>query len=465
MVVESFCTDTLDLLPDAVVWFDKDANLVQVNQTALDMWGYTSEEVQGMTIFDINPTMTKEIWPTHWEEKVVQSKVFESQHKRKNGEVFPVEIMDHFISVKGKKISCAIIRDITIRKRKESALRGALLEIRELKAKLEAENNYLQNEIEIENNFGDIISQSPAFKPVLKKIQQVASTLSTVLITGESGTGKELIARAIHRLSVRNNRPMIKVNCAALPPNLIESELFGHVKGAFTGALNNKVGKFELADGGTLFLDEIGEMPIELQAKILRALQEGEIEKVGGQGHINVDVRIVAATNKNLEKEIDKGKFREDLFYRLNVFPIHAIPLRERMDDIPILVTYFVEKLGKRLGRTNTEIPMKVIDQLNKYDFPGNIRELENLIERAMIVSTRNKLSLGSWFNPKSRKKESESFIHLDEFQRSYIIKVLKHVNWKVSGPGGAAEILGMRSTTLSSRIEKYGIKRSKEIE
>ena len=344
-------------------------------------------------------------------------------------------------------------------------MRGALLEIKELKAKLEAENNYLQNEIEIENNFGDIISQSPAFKPVLKKIQQVASTLSTVLITGESGTGKELVARAIHRLSTRNNRPMIKVNCAALPPNLIESELFGHVKGAFTGALNNKIGKFELADGGTLFLDEIGEMPIELQAKILRALQEGEIEKVGGQGHINVDVRIIAATNKNLEKEIEKGKFREDLFYRLNVFPIHSIPLRERMDDIPILVTYFVEKLGKRLGRTNTEIPMKVIDQLNKYDFPGNIRELENLIERAMIVSTRNKLSLGSWFNPKSRKKESESFIHLDEFQRNYIIKVLKHVNWKVSGPGGAAEILGMRSTTLSSRIEKYGIKRSKEIE
>ena len=451
----------MNLIPDAIIWFDKDANLVEVNDTALKMWGYTREEIKDFTIFDVNPNMSLEIWEDHWNDKVMGSKIFESSHQRSNGEIFPVEIMDHFINFGERKLSCAVVRDITDRKRKESALRGALMEIKELKEKLEAENNYLQEEIEIGNNFGEIISHSSAFKPVLRQIQQVAPTMSTVLITGESGTGKELIARAVHRLSARNKRPMIKVNCAALPPNLIESELFGHEKGAFTGALNSKVGKFELADGGTLFLDEIGEMPIDLQPKILRALQEGEIERVGGQGHKTVDVRIIAATNRNLEKEIDKGKFREDLFYRLNVFPIQSPPLRDRMDDVPILVRYFVEKLGKKLGKTITDVPQKVIDKLMGYDFPGNIRELENLIERALITSAGKKLILGSWFNAKPRKAKSKNFVSLEELQRRHIIEVLKHTSWKVSGKNGAAEILGMRPTTLYSKIEKLDIKRS----
>ncbi len=455
----------MDLLPDAVIWFDRDANLVEVNATGLKMWGYEKSELQGMTVFDINPNMNKENWTAHWEDKVMHSKTFESSHRRANGEVFPVEIMDHLTEIDGQVLSCAIIRDISDRKRKEAALRGALMEIKELKSKLEAENNYLQEEIQVGNNFGEIISQSPAFKPLLRQIQQVAPTMSTVLIGGESGTGKELIARALHRLSPRSGRPMIKVNCAALPPNLIESELFGHEKGAFTGAISSKIGKFELADGGTLFLDEIGEMPLDLQPKILRALQEGEIEKVGGQGHQLVDVRIIAATNRQLAKEVEKGKFREDLFYRLNVFPLEVPPLRERMDDIPVLVRFLAQKLSKKLGKPITDIPQKVLDKLGTYDFPGNVRELENLIERAIITSRGNKLTLGAWFNPKPSKAKPMHFATIEEVQRKHIIAVLQHTKWKVSGASGAAEILGMRPTTLQSRIDKLGIKRSNKVE
>ncbi|MEL6987476.1 MAG: sigma 54-interacting transcriptional regulator, partial [Bacteroidota bacterium] len=346
----------------------------------------------------------------------------------------------------------------------EAALRGALMEIRELKEKLEAEKNYLQEEIEIQNNFGEIITNSKNFKKVLKQLEQVASTNSTVLITGESGTGKELLARAVHQLSPRAGSPLIKVNCAALPANLIESELFGHEKGAFTGALSKKVGKFELADGGTLFLDEIGEMPFELQAKLLRAIQEGEIERLGGNGQINVDVRIIAATNRDLPKEIEKGNFREDLFYRLNVFPIHSIPLRKRKEDIPILTSFFCEKLGAKMGKKISEIPQKVIDKLVSYDFPGNVRELENLIERAVITSRGSKLRLDSWFNPKQKRRKPNSFQPLEQVLKNHIIEVLKHTEWRVSGNNGAAVILGMPATTLYSKMDKLGIKRSMDV-
>jgi len=458
-------SQALDLLPDAIIWFDKDANLVQVNDTGAKMWGYSKEELKTMKVFDINPNMNPDIWDDHWKDKVVQSKVFESSHRRADGSIFPVEIMDHFINIGDKKLSCAVIRDITERKQKESALRGALIEIKELKEKIEAEKNYLQEEIEVRNNFGEIISASDNFKPILKQIQQVASTQSTVLVTGESGTGKELIARAVHRLSPRSGQTMIKINCAALPPNLIESELFGHEKGAFTGAIQVKTGKFELADGGTIFLDEIGEMPLDLQPKLLRALQEGEIEKVGGTQIKKVDVRIIAATNRNLEKEVAKGKFRQDLYYRLNVFPIHSIPLRQRMDDVPLLVRYFVEKLGKKLGKPITEISQKTLDILCAYDYPGNIRELENLIERAMITSRGSKLTIGNWFSSKKIKPKTEEIKTMDQMQKEHIVSVLKHSSWKVSGAGGAAEILGMRPTTLISRMEKLGIKRSSEVE
>lgn len=571
----------LNDLPEAVLWFDENGRFFEVNDTACRNWGYTREEFLQLSVFDVNPNMSSDIWAKHWKNKQRDSSTFESSHQRKNGEIFPVDITDHFVTLHNKTYSCAIIRDITqrkiadrqarlsdftvqkagdaifwlcpkgfiknvneeacerygytfeefktmnistinhreavvlqenwnilreqkkyayesehftkagkkiqvetsahyiqfeemdyacsivrditVRKQKEAALRGALLEIKDLKEKLEAENNYLQEEIEWQNNFGEIVSSSKSFRKVLKQVEQVADTHSTVLVTGESGTGKELIARALHQLSRRSNRPMIKVNCAALPTNLIESELFGHEKGAFTGALARKIGKFELADGGTLFLDEIGEMPIELQPKLLRALQEGEIERVGGQGSIIVDVRIIAATNRDLSKEIEAGNFREDLFYRLNVFPIHSIPLRKRSEDIPLLTQYFCEKLGTKLGRKITDIPQKVIDQLMSYDFPGNVRELENLIERGIITSSKGKLSLGSWFNPSKKRVKKQDFMTLEAMQRAHIVEVLKHTEWRVSGETGAAKILGMRPTTLYSKMDRLEIKRSVE--
>ena len=271
-----------------------------------------------------------------------ESFFFEETHFSQSGKKYLVETNAHLVLFEDAECFCCIVRDITERKHKEAALRGALTEIRELKEKLEAENNYLQEEIELEINFGEIVSQSASFKKVLEQIEMVADTDSTVLVTGESGTGKELIARALHQLSKRGKRPMIKVNCAALPANLIESELFGHAKGAFTGALMEKIGKFELADGGTLFLDEIGELPIELQPKLLRAIQEGEVEMLGSSKTKQVDVRLIAATNRNLPKEVEDGNFREDLFYRLNVFPIHSVPLRERSEDIPLLARFFL---------------------------------------------------------------------------------------------------------------------------
>ncbi len=455
---------TVQKAGDAIFWLCPKGYIKHVNDAAKLRYGYTEEEFYEMNILkislDADEEKFKDIWSKLENEKQIQ---FEAYHYNKEGKKIAVEISAHFIQFESMDYACTMIRDITQRKNKEAALRGALMEIRELKSKLEAENNYLQEEIKVQNNFGEIVSTSKKFEKVLKQIEQVANTSSTVLVTGESGTGKELIARAIHQLSKRNVRTMIKVNCAALPANLIESELFGHEKGAFTGALNRKVGKFELANGGTIFLDEIGELPIELQPKLLRVLQEGEIERVGGTELLKIDVRIIAATNRKLTKEVEEGNFREDLYYRLNVFPIHSLPLRDRKEDIPLLIRFFCEKLGNKLGRKITNIPQKVITTLMDYDFPGNIRELENLIERGIIMSKGNKLNIGSWFKPNKKKKNTEKILSLEEVQRNHIIETLKHTNWKVSGKDGAAELLQLRPTTLYSKIERLEIVRSKE--
>ncbi len=276
------------------------------------------------------------------------------------------------------------------------SLSKALAEVEALKNQLQAENTYLREEIKQAGNFDEIISQSKAFGKVLRQVEQVAPTHTSVLILGESGTGKELLARAVHNRSSRKNKPLVKINCAALPATLIESELFGHEKGAFTGATNQKIGRFELADGGTIFLDEIGEMPIDLQSKLLRVLQEGEFERVGSAKTLKVNVRVIAATNRDLEKEIGEGRFREDLYYRLNVFPIQSLPLRERREDIPLLVRHFCTKHGPGIGRQIEVIPQEVIDTLMDYHWPGNIRELENVIERSLIISSGRKLELGN---------------------------------------------------------------------
>jgi transcriptional regulator with GAF, ATPase, and Fis domain len=294
----------------------------------------------------------------------------------------------------------------------------------------------------------------------------VAPVDSTVLLLGETGVGKGLIARKIHDLSRRKDRPLITVNCASLPAPLIESELFGHEKGAFTGAVGRKKGRFELAQGGTLFLDEIGDLPIELQAKLLRVLQDQEFERLGSSTTITVDVRVIAATNRNLESLIKQGEFRADLYYRLGVFPIQVPPLRERRDDIPLLVWFFVSELQYKLGKTIDKISTPSMDALTAYDWPGNIRELKNVIERAMILSPGRELELGGWFSASAELTDTPTQVHerngesIEEVERAHIEKVLKACDWKVHGKGGAAERLGLKRTTLQSRMKKLGIER-----
>jgi formate hydrogenlyase transcriptional activator len=329
------------------------------------------------------------------------------------------------------------------------------------KKQLEVENDYLREQIKTIYNFSDIIGSGEAMQKVYHLMSLVAESNSTVLLLGETGTGKELIARALHNASPRNKNLMVKVNCAALPPNLIESELFGHEKGAFTGAIERRIGKFELANNSTLFLDEIGEMPLETQVKLLRVLQERELERVGGKTTIKVDVRIIAATNRNLEDEVRAGRFRSDLYYRLNVFPITLPPLRNRIEDIEALANFFIARYSKNSGRNITSISPKCLQQLRSYSWPGNVRELEHLIERSILLTQGNVLEevqLPVTFNDDISKSEDTGGKTLEELERNYIIEVLKRCSGKISGKGGAAEHLGIPSTTLHSKMKKLQI-------
>jgi len=351
-----------------------------------------------------------------------------------------------------------------VKERTEAAqeLQNALNQVDHLKNQLQAENIYLQDEIKIAHNFEYIISRSEALKNVLSNVEQVASTDATVLILGESGTGKELVARAVHSISNRTNRPLVKVNCSTLPENLIESELFGHEKGAFTGAISQKIGRFELANGGTIFLDEIGDLPFELQTKLLRVLQEGEFERIGNPKTIRVDVRIIAATNRNLEEAIRSGKFREDLYYRLNVFPIIIPPLRERKEDIPLLVKHFMERYSTKAGKQVEMVSQNLIDKLQAYNWPGNVRELENIIERAVIITQGKKLMLGDWLPTTVPQSEDSDIPTLEELEKKHILRVLEKTGWRVSGERGAAKILGLKSTTLEARMKRLDIDRKR---
>jgi formate hydrogenlyase transcriptional activator len=335
----------------------------------------------------------------------------------------------------------------------------ALAEIKTLKDQLEAERAYLQEEIRLEYNHDNMIGQSEGLKFVLYQIEQIARNDTIVLVLGETGTGKELVARAIHGLSLRKDRALVKMNCATLPSTLIESELFGHEKGAFTGAHSRRLGRFEVADGATLFLDEIGELPLELQPKMLRVIQDGEFERLGSSQTIKVDVRMIAATNRNLEEEVRKGRFREDLWYRLNIFPITIPPLRERIQDIPLLVSFYVKKVSKRLGKPIGVIPTSVMSALQNYYWPGNVRELENVIERAVIYSSGPKLRLVDELK-KPYKDLPTMPKTLEALERDHIIRVLEQTRWKVSGSNGAAEILGLNRSTLRARLRKLGIRK-----
>jgi formate hydrogenlyase transcriptional activator len=334
-------------------------------------------------------------------------------------------------------------------------------EIAALKARLEEENVYLQEEARTEAAFGDVVGESPAVLSALASVRKVAKTDSTVLVTGETGTGKELIVRAIHDLSRRKDKLLVKVNCAALPAGVIESELFGHEKGAFTGALTRKVGRFELAHRATLFLDEVGDLPLELQPKLLRVLQDGEFERVGGTQTLKVDVRLIAATNRDLERAVAEDRFRADLYYRLNVFPIVIPPLRKRLQDVPRLARHFAMLYASKMGKKVGPLAADVLDRLAAYSWPGNVRELQNVIERAVIVSSNGRFELGDFATaPPAGSEKPQQARSLEDVERQHILSVLEQTGWRISGERGAAKILGLKRTTLEARMKKLEISR-----
>jgi PAS domain S-box-containing protein len=387
---------------------------------------------------------------------------------RKDGSSFPVEYTSTPM-MKGRKIVGAVVvfKDISERKKQEQHLQSALDKVKQLQRQLEAENTYLQDEIKSSINHEQIIGQHPDLLNVLEEVKQVAPTNASVLIHGETGTGKELIARAVHCGSNRREHPLIKVNCGAISQSLVESELFGHEKGAFTGAIHERQGRFELANGGTLFLDEIAELPKETQTKLLRVLQEQEFERVGGTKTIKVDVRIIAASHKNLATLSENGEFRQDLFYRLNVFPLFLPALRERKSDIPLLTDWLLKGLAKKLGKKVSGVSADSQKRMMAYPWVGNIRELQNVLERAAIMSKGEVLELTESLLPLSSNSSAgvnssvvNSAVSLAVVEKSHIQGVLEQTGWKVSGAGGAAEILGMHPNTLRSRMEKLAIKR-----
>ena len=386
----------------------------------------------------------------------------------KDGSSIPVDYTSTPIYENNELVGAVVVfTDISERKKSEQALEAAYAEVAKMKDQLEAENTYLKEELVSQHNLKYIIGESDAIEQILKQIELVAPTDANVLINGESGTGKELIAQGIHDRSERHERPLIRVNCAAIPHELFESEFFGHIKGAFTGALKNRAGRFELADNGTLFLDEVGEIPLDLQSKLLRVLQEGQFERIGDEKTKKIDVRIIAATNKDLKLMVEENKFREDLYYRLNVFPIESPPLRKRKHDTPLLAKYFIDINCKKYKRKKILLSKEDILQLESYQWPGNIRELQNVIERAVIISQNNILelnlpgvnkpqgviepntsSLGRPYNEDERLEQDKINIQM----------ALELSNGKISGEDGAAQLLGIKSTTLASRIKKWGI-------
>jgi formate hydrogenlyase transcriptional activator len=365
-----------------------------------------------------------------------------------------------------RKRRMGVMFDVTERKRAEQDLQAALVEIQSLKEQLEEENIYLKEEISEVKGFDEIIGKSDALKYVLTRVDQVAKTNATVLLQGETGVGKELIARAIHDRSSRCAGPYIKVNCATLPEALVESELFGHEKGAFTGAERQRKGRFELADGGTILLDEAGDLPAGTQAKLLRVLQEGEFERVGGSSAIKVKVRVIAATNRRLHEEVAAGRFRQDLYYRLNVYPITIPPLSQRREDIPLLVSHYARQLGERLGKSISEVPAQAMREFTEYNWPGNIRELQNVIERAVIVSSDGVLRLPEPFvqaknaalGESKTLNEATTISSLDEAERDHILRALEATGWRINGPNGAASMLKLHPSTLRFRMKKLGL-------
>jgi len=444
-----------------------DGNFQYVSPSCKRITGYTAEEfINRPKLFhDIIHPDDQSIWECHYHESRTGITCLREIHFRiirADGEIRWIEhacqpVFNNETEIQGFRSSN---RDITKRKTYEQDLTRALAEIEKYKEKLEAESQYLEQEISTIRNHDNIIGSSSALQQTLFTVKQVSRSNVTVLLLGETGTGKELFARAIHNYSPRKKRPMIKINCAAIPHELIENELFGHEKGSFTGADTRHVGRFGLADNGTIFLDEIGEMPPHLQAKLLRVLQEGEFHMVGSSKTTKVDVRVIAASNRDLERDVRDGLFRKDLWYRLNVYPITVPPLRDRIEDIPELVLHFTTFFCRKEGKTPiTSFPSETIRQLKNYSWPGNVRELRNVIERAVLNSRGPYLTLADELQPPPWAAAG-NLPTLAELERDYIIKVLEKTNWKTSGKNSAADILGMKRSTLRARMDKYNIRK-----
>ncbi len=458
-----------DFTYDWEYWTNLDGTLRYVSPSCERISGYTPRQ------FMDNPSLYREIiipedqdvWGKHYHDsrKDPGAREIQFRIRRRDGSIRWIEHACQPVrGDQGELLGFrASNRDITIRKEGEIKLQNAYSEIEALKAQLEADRTYLREEIKLEHDHENIIGNSDMLKYVLFRAEQVAPTDTTVLILGETGTGKELIARAIHNASPRRERPLIKVDCASLPANLIESELFGHEKGAFTGAVEKRVGRFELANGATLFLDEIGELPLDLQSKLLRVLQDGEFERLGSSQTLRTDVRVIAATNRNLEEDVRKKHFRMDLWYRLSVFTISVPPLRERSEDIGLLVNYMIKNFEKKLGKRIRSVPTHILTKLQNYSWPGNVRELENVIERAVINTQGDTLQLEDVLNA-HRPGDAESpdlpIKSLEEIEREHILLTLRKTNWKIHGKDGAAVLLDINPSTLRGRMRKHGIHR-----
>jgi len=466
----------LDSAGEGIFGLDAEGRTTFVNFAAEKMTGYTASELIGLSSHDLvhhskidgehYPSEECPIYSAFKDGKVrqVSNEVF----WRKDGSSFPVEYVSTPINEKSKLLGAVVVfKDISERKEAEERIQN-------LQHQLEMENAYLNEEVLNAKTYGGIIGTSPILENLLRQIELVSPTDASVLITGESGTGKELVAREIHDRSSRSKRTMIKVNCASIPKELYESEFFGHVKGAFTGAIKDRAGRFQLANGGTLFLDEIGEIPLSLQSKLLRVLQEGTFERIGDEKTLHADVRIIAATNKSLKEEVEAKRFRHDLYYRLNVFPMEVPPLRSRKEDIPMLASHFLKLASEKLNLPLSKLTRANVRDLQNYDWPGNVRELQNVMERALITSRNGKLSFhlsnGIQITKiqndiDERQQPGDQINILTEIEmklrdRENILNALNHCGWKITGSGGAAEILRMNPSTLNSRIKKMGLKK-----
>jgi PAS domain S-box-containing protein len=472
----------LDSAGEGIYGLDREGRLTFGNRAAEDIIGWRTENILGQKVHDVHHHTHADGTPylvedcplyaalTDGEVHTVDDEVF----WHANGAAIPVEYTSTPILKNGKPDGAVVIfRNVSHRRELERQRAQAFTEIQALKEQLEQERDYLRDEINVTLNFGEIIGESAALKRTLAQIEAVAPTSANVLVLGESGVGKEMIARAIHSQGDRADHPLVKVNCASIPKDLFESEFFGHVKGAFTGAHRDRTGRLQLAHGGTLFLDEVGEIPLSLQGKLLRALQEQEFERVGDDRTIKVDVRVVAATNRNLADEVEAGRFRQDLFYRLSVFPIEVPPLRERVDDIGPLATHFLGSICKELGREPPKMTRRQLEMLCAHRWPGNIRELRNVIERAVISSPGAKLRLDlALSEPSARpsvtsaaaQTEDPEFLtetEIRDLEKANLVAALEHASWKVWGENGAAELLGIKPSTLSYRMKNFGIVKS----